>query len=630
MKQQKQSKAKVAILLAAYNGMKYLDKQVSSILDQQNTDITLYINIDKSEDGTEEYIGELADKNKNIKVLAIGKKFKSASKNFYHLIKNIEFKNYDFIGLADQDDIWDKKKIISAIEKLNFTESDGYSSNVTAFWGNKKTIKINKSQKQKKYDYYFESPGPGCTFLMRNKLVVAIQKFILSNEILVNDFQHHDWFLYAYARKNGFKWCIDKRSFMLYRQHESNELGVNIGLKAFLKRLKQVFSGEAVRKHLQLSQMLDFKTFKISNSQKISRSESLNFFFNAELFRRKKSDQIYFRFYWFFALIFGLNEKKLNLNILFFFNILIAISSIFIIFLIVNNDNSQIKFYNLISFSDLIIIIFIATSYNIITSKRIITALTLNNNSIGFINWNNFFVQGQILGYLVPQSGIIYRAFILKQNYSLSYSKYVGIYIFLITSEIFILSFILIASIIYFDIYIVNYFGVILIPFIYMIIFLLFILLIIFKFSFVKNIIKKIQFKWIRSFLLKTQIIFLTIFKKKKVFYKILFYSFLKIIFGVVLFLFVLSFLVSVLGFQEAILFFSINQLFEPLKITPQNLGVTELILGFAAVQMSLSVKIGIFSKVILRIVDMISLILMLIFHKILQILLYQKKNSLI
>jgi hypothetical protein len=92
----------------------------------------------------------------------------------------------------------------------------------------------------------------------------------------------------------------------------------------------------------------------------------------------------------------------------------------------------------------------------------------------------------------------------------------------------------------------------------------------------------------------------------------------------------VLSFLVSELGFQEAILFFSINQLFEPLKITPQNLGVTELILGFAAVQMSLSVKIGIFSKVILRIVDMISLILMLIFHNILQILLYQKKNSLI
>ena len=66
LKQQKQSKAKVAILLAAYNGMKYLDKQVSSILDQQNTDITLYINIDKSEDGTEEHIGKLADKNKNI------------------------------------------------------------------------------------------------------------------------------------------------------------------------------------------------------------------------------------------------------------------------------------------------------------------------------------------------------------------------------------------------------------------------------------------------------------------------------------------------------------------------------------------------------------------------------------
>ena len=52
----------------------------------------------------------------------------------------------------------------------------------------------------------------------------------------------HDWYIYFFARINGFKWFIDSFSSLKYRQHEANELGGNIGLKK-LKRFKFISDG---------------------------------------------------------------------------------------------------------------------------------------------------------------------------------------------------------------------------------------------------------------------------------------------------------------------------------------------------------------------------------------------------
>ena len=46
------NKPKVAVLLAAYNGEKYIEEQIQSILDQKNIDIYIYISIDESTDKT--------------------------------------------------------------------------------------------------------------------------------------------------------------------------------------------------------------------------------------------------------------------------------------------------------------------------------------------------------------------------------------------------------------------------------------------------------------------------------------------------------------------------------------------------------------------------------------------------
>ena len=97
---------KIAVLLTVYNGRAWMEDQIESILLQKVVNIDLYISIDLSTDGSYERCLELARKNNNIKILPYGDRFGGAALNFFRLIRDVDFTNYDFISLADHDDIW--------------------------------------------------------------------------------------------------------------------------------------------------------------------------------------------------------------------------------------------------------------------------------------------------------------------------------------------------------------------------------------------------------------------------------------------------------------------------------------------------------------------------------------------
>jgi len=621
----------VAVLLAAFNGKKYINEQIESVLQQKNVDITIFVNVDKSTDGTEDYIKELSINETRIKFLEFGNVFGSAAKNFYHLIKNINFENYDYIALSDQDDIWNNDKIDRSIKKIKENNCDGYSSNVTAFWKNNKTFVTQKSQKQRLFDHYFESAGPGCTYLLSQALLNKFKNFIFRNEQEVSEFQHHDWLIYAFAREKNLRWFIDDHSTLRYRQHPANELGVNTGFKAFFERLKQVLSGEGVRKYFKLSQLLKFKVRNVQYSNTVKRYDSFYFFLNSKEFRRRPRDQLLFKFYWLAAFCLGLKKETFRLNFISLFNILIVISCFFIIYLILIGDNSKIKIYQIFGAKEFLAIIFISAMYNLITSLRIITTINIINKSkITFFNWNNFFVQGQILGYLIPQSGVVYRAIILKNLYKLKYSNYISIYIFLISIELFLLSIIFIISLIFINLNIKDFNNLVYVPILYIFAFTLFSVICIFFFNSIKKNIKKFTNRIIRNLFTRIQIVFIKFMYNHKYLLMLSFISIIKIGLGVLLYFIVLGYFVDSVNLREIIYFFSANQLFEPLKVTPQNLGLMELVFAFIAVQVSLSMKIGIYMKIILRIIDMISLLILLFIQRVTQIILYKNNKSLV
>ncbi|MBT5490947.1 glycosyltransferase, partial [bacterium] len=102
--------------------MEWIEEQVASISSQKNTSIEIFISVDLSNDKTYEWCQNLARNNSYIKVLPYGERFGGAAKNFYRLIRDVDFSYFDYIALSDQDDIWDSDKLhhaISVIEKDN-------------------------------------------------------------------------------------------------------------------------------------------------------------------------------------------------------------------------------------------------------------------------------------------------------------------------------------------------------------------------------------------------------------------------------------------------------------------------------------------------------------------------------
>mgnify|MGYP002631966113 CR=1 FL=1 len=238
----KKTLPRYAVLLAAYNGTNWIEAQIESILNQKNVEVELYISIDLSSDGTRNFLEGKYGSNKKIHILQDDGKFGGAAKNFYRLIRDVDFSDIDYVSLSDQDDIWNIDKLYNAHQLMIQHKCDGYSSNVMAFWKDGEKMLIDKAQKQTCYDYLFEAAGPGCTYVVSSKLALKIKEFITDKWIDVNNIALHDWLIYAFSRSNNFNWHIDKNTNMLYRQHSANQVGANTGMGAKLKRLEMIRS----------------------------------------------------------------------------------------------------------------------------------------------------------------------------------------------------------------------------------------------------------------------------------------------------------------------------------------------------------------------------------------------------
>lgn len=234
----------MAVLLATYNGLSWIEAQVESILVQTGVRVSLIVSDDGSTDGTQEWLANLATRHEAVRILPALAPTGSSAANFARLLGDVDHSAFDYCALSDQDDIWYLDKLSRAIDCLVLTGKDGYSSDVMALFSDGRRRLVDKSAPQRRYDHYFESPGPGCSFVMTRRLATNVGT-------LLGDlrrgggigFPYHDWFIYAYARRAGYRWHIDATPSLLYRQHGQNVLGANIGFSQRLSRLARIWSG---------------------------------------------------------------------------------------------------------------------------------------------------------------------------------------------------------------------------------------------------------------------------------------------------------------------------------------------------------------------------------------------------
>lgn len=239
---------KVKVLLASYNGEKYIKEQLISILNQKEVIVDVVIQDDNGEDNTVNIIKNLFP---FLNVTINNPGTRSAGKNFLKMIEKLDFEEtFDYVSFADQDDIWLPKKLKIAIDKLDKFNSVLYCSNLTKWDMNTGDYSLlKKDYKQEKFDFLFEGGSAGCTYVFDREFAFELQVLLRKVNYLNWNNLSHDWLIYFYARLLKLPVYIDSDSQIHYRLHSSNVHGHlnKLSFGAIKEKFSQVLKGYHIK-----------------------------------------------------------------------------------------------------------------------------------------------------------------------------------------------------------------------------------------------------------------------------------------------------------------------------------------------------------------------------------------------
>ena len=224
---------KALILLSTYNGEKYLNEQLDSLLNQQNISTTILIRDDGSTDETLNIINKYKN-DYNHKIFFIAEKNIGWKKSFFQLLEiaDKEYDNFDYYAFSDQDDIWETNKLYQGIKLLanNNDTPTLYCSNLYYYKNNNNLGKIIKhppiiTPKSALVRNY----ATGCTIVFNKLFLKLLNKQLPQIDIA------HDYWCYLVANTCG-RVIYDMNSYILYRQHDNNQIGYKPGWKEKWKR----------------------------------------------------------------------------------------------------------------------------------------------------------------------------------------------------------------------------------------------------------------------------------------------------------------------------------------------------------------------------------------------------------
>lgn len=216
---------KVTVCMATYNGAKYIEDQINSILSQLNDDDELIISDDGSKDSTLSIIESYSDK-----------RIKLFSSNGGNIIKNFENALYrgsgEVIFLADQDDIWYSNKVNEMKEVLK--NHDLVFSNASVFYDNIEQTKLLYPRNTKRTGLFKN--------LVKNNYIGATMAFnrkILDKALpFPKSIYMHDAWLGALAEIIGKTQYIDQ-PLIYYRRHGNNASNTGeLSTNTLIKKLK--------------------------------------------------------------------------------------------------------------------------------------------------------------------------------------------------------------------------------------------------------------------------------------------------------------------------------------------------------------------------------------------------------
>ena len=247
------------VLLATYNGERYIKELLSSVRDQELSGFDIVVSDDGSSDDTKKII---ADENTRSDIMTHfltrpkdGEK--GAKGNFLFLLENTEADTY---FLCDQDDVWFSSKMKKEKERLDeLREKFGDDAPLLVFSDAKVTdgmlnvisesfLSMNglSGERTDFGQILIDNVAPGCTMCFNR----ALRERYLLGRVKSGDseslrlIEMHDHYLLMIAAVFGHVSFINEPT-LFYRQHEDNQVGSKGESKAAKigRNLSSIFSG---------------------------------------------------------------------------------------------------------------------------------------------------------------------------------------------------------------------------------------------------------------------------------------------------------------------------------------------------------------------------------------------------
>ena len=214
---------RIQVLMSTYNGEKYLKEQIESILNQKGVKVSLLIRDDGSKDNTVLILEQYSKTNENVQYYKgsnIG-----VQQSFFDLLDHAD-RDHDYFAFADQDDFWLSEKLKRAIDVLEQKNKENcpilYGSMVIYASEDLKDRQAVPYKNRRAVTFgnaLAENIFMGCTEVFNRNLLA------LAAEHTPNKSVWHDWWLYLTASCFG-QAVYDEEAYILYRQHGSNQLGM--------------------------------------------------------------------------------------------------------------------------------------------------------------------------------------------------------------------------------------------------------------------------------------------------------------------------------------------------------------------------------------------------------------------
>lgn len=174
--------ARVLVLMATYNGQEHLAEQLDSILNQEGVEVFVRVSDDCSTDSTFRILETYASEHDNIEII-YNSTHQGKTRTIMQLVYDAPVEEFDYIALANQDDIWLSGKLAAGTDHISANTSRPelyYAGSVCIdAWGRVIGDEFDG------YEVCASHPGSlllvrnwalGCTMLMNGALVKLLRR----------------------------------------------------------------------------------------------------------------------------------------------------------------------------------------------------------------------------------------------------------------------------------------------------------------------------------------------------------------------------------------------------------------------------------------------------------------------